>query len=287
MSPIRETLRARLLSDYFYRPPDANDLAEHLHKREDRIREHIVPWVGKTVQLGTARVLEIGCGTGSSTAAFAPWVKEVVAFEIEAKSVAMAQERLRLFGIGNAQCIAAEFHGDSDVGTVDVVLLFAVLEHMTWEEMERTVTAAWRALRPGGVLVVCETPNRLAPKDYHTSWLPFFQVLPPEIQRRYYRNSTRAGFVSDLDGAAHLSQDDYAMHLTRWGRGVSYHEFEILFGRAFHDWIVADGYEREILPIAPRFADDDILRDTFKKMDVKVSRAFCRWFLYFIARKPA
>ena len=67
---------------------------------------------------------------------------------------------------------------------------------------------------------------------------------------------------------------------------MSYHDFEIVLGTAIHEHIVADGYEDAILPIAPRFQDDDWLLEIFKSLKVPVNRAFARWFLYFIARKP-
>src|SRR5690349_14051814 len=48
----------------------ARDLENHVRSRYDECARHIVPWVNRLRPLFGARLIEIGCGTGSSTAAF-------------------------------------------------------------------------------------------------------------------------------------------------------------------------------------------------------------------------
>jgi protein-L-isoaspartate O-methyltransferase len=288
-SPQHQEFEAYLRANFYAgRPLAPPDLNEHLFKREDRIRAQVVPWVANTIDLASAAVLEVGSGTGSSTAAFASHVRHIHAFEISTRATEASLARLKLFEHHNVSVVNAEFNAYSSLPPIDVVLLYAVLEHMTWPEMRATVGAAWDKLRPGGVMVVCETPNRLALYDYHTSWIPFFQQLPPELQREYAERSTREGYRESIRSSQHLGRDEFDLFMTRWGHGISYHEFELLFSEEFHKWIVADGYEEEILPIAPRYAEDDILEFAFSRRTglEHISPAFRRWYLYFIARKP-
>ncbi len=268
-------------------PEGINDVAEHVSKRYRRFADHVIPWIESVSTLAGAEVIEVGSGTGSATLAFAPRVRHIHSFDIAPASVEAAKARLDYFHIQNATFEGELFDPNCEFvragKKADVVLFVAVLEHMTFAEFETAVALAWETLRPGGIMVVAETPNRLSILDYHTSWLPFFQSLPTEVKLRYIDRSPRAHFVSDLQSRTGADQLE---SLVRWGRGVSYHDFEIVLGNDIHKHIIADGYEPQILPIAERYMDDELLQTAFDRLDLKVSRAFARWFLYFIARKP-
>ena len=73
---------------------------------------------------------------------------------------------------------------------VDLVLLYALLEHQTLDERIETLRLAERIVRPGGAIVVTETPNRLTYVDRHTSQLPFFHLLPIELRSALCRPVT-------------------------------------------------------------------------------------------------
>ena len=116
----------------------------------------------------------------------------VDAYDIDNGSVDAARARARILGQENitfhvepAAGLLARVRRDHPEGTADVVVLFAVLEHQHPLERLETLSACWGMLREGGLLVVVETPNRLAYFDPHTSLLPFFSMLPPEIAVRY------------------------------------------------------------------------------------------------------
>jgi hypothetical protein len=75
------------------------------------------------------------------------------------------------------------------------------------------------------MLVLAETPNRLIPHDSHSTFLHFFQTLPPEIALEYVRRSPRSGAAEAVAAGAEA--------LYRFGQGASYHEFEL--------WMERDG----------------------------------------------
>lgn len=69
-------IEASLKTHYFIDlPPDyitsalgAQDLQNHVFERMAEARSLILPWLDAARRLDGARILEIGCGTGSSTA---------------------------------------------------------------------------------------------------------------------------------------------------------------------------------------------------------------------------
>ena len=100
----------------------------------------------------------------------------------------------------------------------DLIIFSASLEHMTYEERLASIKSAWNILNKNGFLVIIETPNRLYYFDEHSSRLPFYHWLPDQIAVQYSKYSLRELFVSN-------SCDEIS--LIRFGRGVSFHEFEL------------------------------------------------------------
>ena len=210
------TLKRHYFADdeaWFAHPEGAYDLQDHLDGRMDRARLQIVPWVSEQMPLAGKRILEIGCGTGSSTVAFVEQKALVTAYDLDEKSVVVARARL------GAHDLEADVRLQSTQpeGTFDIILLYAVLEHMTLEERLAAIREAWGKLAPGGLLVVVETPNRLWYYDSHTAMANFFLWLPDDLAMLYASRTPRPRYEDVTDPIA----------FARWGRGVSFHDFEI------------------------------------------------------------
>src|SRR5439155_7437846 len=103
---------------------------------------------------------------------------------------------------------------------------FASLEHMTHHERPQTLRSAWAMLKPGTLLCVADTPNRLWYYDDHTALTNFFHWLPDEIAMEYAARVPRP----DFNRAFLPPEPPSAEKLARWGRGVSYHDFELAIG---------------------------------------------------------
>ena len=58
------------------------------------------------------------------------------------------------------------------------MMLSAVFEHVLPEERDPVLDMLWSVLRPGGVMVVDQTPHRWFPQESHTTALPFLNYLP-------------------------------------------------------------------------------------------------------------
>ena len=74
--------------------------------------------------------------------------------------------------------------------------------------------------------------------------------------------------------------------MTRWGAGISYHEFELAISPEFSRYIIADGWEPEINAAINILPEDLYVELALKTFAPEVSRAFARRTFYFIAQKP-
>ena len=92
-------------------------------------------------------------------------------------------------------------------------------------------------LSPGAFLSVCDTPNRLWFHDGHTAFQNFYHGLPDDVAIDYAARTPRSGFNADF---ANGGGDDSVTRLARWGRGVSYHDFEIALDVSISD-LAVDG----------------------------------------------
>ena len=289
---LRETYYKESSPEYLETEEFKNDLQDHIVRRYERTYKHYIPWIEKVVNLRDRELIEIGCGTGSSTAAFASSVKQIYAYEISELSVAAARARMEILGISNASIVRAspthllETLQQNHRAGVAAILLFAVLEHMTISERIETLKTAWDLLLPGGILIVAETPNRLTYRDFHTSWLPFFHMLPLELAVQYGDRSPRYNFKSAMTKCASHQMPDRIEALTRWGNGVSFHEFEIAFEINLADLIVADGDAEEMRNLYPITREEELLQQYFLEAKVPQPRSFSNAILNLIFQKP-
>ncbi len=97
-------------------------------------------------------VLEIGCGTGSTAIAHAPFVKQILATDFSTKMIEIAREKARAAGIDNVTFEAAPADRlDVPDASLDVVMAHSLLHLL--EDKERTISDVHRMLKPGGIFV--------------------------------------------------------------------------------------------------------------------------------------
>jgi 2-polyprenyl-3-methyl-5-hydroxy-6-metoxy-1,4-benzoquinol methylase len=131
-------------------------------------RRMVIPWLDAAKPLKGTRILEIGCGTASSTVALAEQGAEVVGVDLDQDALAVARDRCGVYGVKaefhtmNACDIAERFDGRGSTRSS-----FASLEHMTIPERLGARTA-WAPVR-GRPSDGPETPNRL--------W--YYDAIPP------------------------------------------------------------------------------------------------------------
>jgi SAM-dependent methyltransferase len=168
------------------------ELERRYRGTEEEIRERIsayLPWLRK-VPSGFP-VLDVGCGRGEALALLRDEGIQARGIDSSARMVALCRER----GLDAEEGDAFAFLAGLEEGSLSGVLSFHVIEHLPVGSLDRLVRLAYRALRPGGVLIL-ETPNPLSMLVAARSfWLDPTHVRPvhPESLKLMYE---LAGFDS-------------------------------------------------------------------------------------------
>ena len=108
--------------------------------------------ITRTYFQNDSEVLEMGCGTGSTALAHAPYVKHILATDISPAMISIAKEKAEAGQIENVsfktravvdQAIQDSFY--------DVILAHNLLHLL--EDPHEAISVAYRGLKPGGVFV--------------------------------------------------------------------------------------------------------------------------------------
>lgn len=251
-----------------------SELLAHLYGRLESKRNNEIPWIESFLPLFGSRILEIGCGTGCFTVPLSEQGANVLAIDIIASHMDIAKKRCDLYGLNaDFRTMNATEIDNKLKEEFDCVIFSASLEHMTYEERIQSIRAACNIVKKNGYVVVIETPNRLWIKDFHTSLCEFFHWLPDEVAIDYAKFTDRANFNESFNNLKMFSRSfhdssakDEVLPFLRWGRGVSYHEFQIALNRkepltiassmsSFfnHPW---DSYKIELKKYGPSYIHD-------------------------------
>lgn len=114
----------------------------------ERLRSHLPRLEEKTP------ILDLGCGRGEALAIFHER-------GLEARGVDSSPEMVRHCleqGLDVSRADALDELASVEPGSLGSVVSFHVVEHMEAADVGRLIDLAWRALRPGGLLLI-ETPN--------------------------------------------------------------------------------------------------------------------------------
>lgn len=97
-------------------------------------------------------VLEIGCGTGTTAIAHAPYVKHILATDLSPRMIEIATEKAKAAGIDNVTFAASSVDAlDVPDASIDVVMAHNVLHLL--EDRDRAIVDVCRLLKPGGAFV--------------------------------------------------------------------------------------------------------------------------------------
>ena len=96
-------------------------------------------------------VLEVGCGTGSTAIAHAPFVKHVRAIDISSKMIEIAQGKAAAESVENVTFERAALDEFGAADQTDAVLALSVLHLL--ESKEKAIAKIYGMLKPGGVFV--------------------------------------------------------------------------------------------------------------------------------------
>ncbi len=99
------------------------------------------------------RLLDVGCGPGTITAALAEIVGTAIGVDIEPNAIAAAKQLAAHSGATNLSFVEADMIAlPFEDGAFDAVFFHAVLYHQSRAKLAETLAEARRVLKPGGVL---------------------------------------------------------------------------------------------------------------------------------------
>lgn len=128
-------------ADKYSRRPIADEAA--YEKKLDITRRYFQP---------DMEVLEIGCGTGTTAIAHAPYVGHILATDLAPRMIEIAKDKAEAAGVDNVTFAALPVEAlDVPGASIDVVMAHNILHLL--DDRDQTVAAIHEMLKPGGVLV--------------------------------------------------------------------------------------------------------------------------------------
>lgn len=175
------------------------ELERRYRGTEEEIAERVSRYLPEL--RGRGEVLDLGCGRGEALAVLAAEGVPARGVDSSAGMVARCRERGLAAAEGDLFAVLAE----AGEGSLGGVVSFHVIEHLPPESLDRLVRLAFRALAPGGVLIL-ETPNPLslvvAARNF---W------LDPTHRRPVHPESLRLSFeLAGFDPVEHRELSPFA-----------------------------------------------------------------------------
>ena len=168
-------------------------------------------------------VFDFGASYGLSACAYVEaGASSVVGVEPDPVRVARGRQIITELGLSDKIMLLQTTSTDQlqfEDDSFDTVFANAVLEHIP-EPRAAFVREMWRILKPGGHLIINESPNKYVPIDWHTTGgLWFVPWLPKNASRRYAIWRKRFGEDKDWDHSG-------------W-RGIGYYEIVSAIGPGY------------------------------------------------------
>ena len=243
---VRQNLQALTKADH-------QKLGEEFIKRYIAGSIHVGPFLSRFVPR-QSRVLEVGSGHGAKATSLASFFDSYTGLEIVQGLVDHSRLAAKELDIGNVRFHLGEA---SDIAQIlkserfDVIILYAVLEHLTVSEKLHLLEVCWEHLDEGGFLYIGETPNRMFPIDYHSTKLAYFQQCPLSLWPSLMDQAKNRGWIEAMQEG--LASDTFEKTAFRRGIPVGYQEFELglkpLGQLSQH--VIADGFTFEMLNLYP------------------------------------
>ena len=132
------------------------EVQEHLESRVIVDRMRVIPWLSKNLKLENLHILEIGCGTGSSSITLAEQGAKVVGIDIHKESLEIAKYRSEVYNLDIEFIESSSVDIDKLDKNFDAIILYATLEHLTFEERLITLKNCKKILDDQGYIIIIE-----------------------------------------------------------------------------------------------------------------------------------
>ncbi|MBI5402573.1 MAG: class I SAM-dependent methyltransferase [Ignavibacteriae bacterium] len=130
-------------------------------------------------------VLEFGCRDGSSFISYlTQGAGKIVGMDIDETVIDISRKIYKDLNITNIEyrINKIDFPLPADDEEFDIISCNAVFEHINPKLRKSYIIELQKKLKKGGYLIVSDTPNKLWPKDGHTTGLWFINYLPFKLK---------------------------------------------------------------------------------------------------------
>ncbi|HZU87839.1 MAG TPA: methyltransferase domain-containing protein [Stellaceae bacterium] len=165
----------RSLAGAIGRDPDNTWIGSYVEHVWTQARHLMQAYLGR--RLEGCRTLEFGCNVGATAIVLARLGAVVAAVDIDERNIALAAANARRYGVAGVSfavlppppAVGVPFENER----FDLVTCSSVLEYVEPAHLVMPILRELdRVLRPGGVMLVMATSNRLAPREVHSGrWL--------------------------------------------------------------------------------------------------------------------
>lgn len=159
--------------------------------------------ITRTYFQNDSEVLEIGCGTGSTALAHAPYVKRILATDISPAMINIARDKAEASQIENVSFeVQAVVGHDIKPSFYDVILAHNLLHLL--EDPQDAITAVYRGLKADGIFITSTACvgdmswyfRIIPPVGHFLGLIPFVKVF---TQAQLKQSFIDAGFIIDQE----------------------------------------------------------------------------------------
>lgn len=189
---VCETRYPLELIEHVFRTKGPVNLCDEIRRDEDPgFIEHCFRWgilsYVSAQSFSGKRILDFGCGCGSSSVVLArlfPESAQIVGVDLSREYIDLARHRSQVFGLDERLSFHVSPGPDnlpSGIGQFDYVILSAVYEHLLPHERSTLLPLLWSHTNPNGVVFLNQTPFRWFPVETHTTRLPLLNYFSDRL----------------------------------------------------------------------------------------------------------
>lgn len=127
------------------------------------------------------RILDFGCGSGSSTMILARMFPRthITGIDLNNRTLSIAKSRAKHYDFRNVEFLLSLSSTElpKEIENFDYIILNAVYEHLLPNERMILIPMIWSVLKPNGVIFINQLPHRYFPLEVHTTGLPLINYL--------------------------------------------------------------------------------------------------------------
>jgi 2-polyprenyl-3-methyl-5-hydroxy-6-metoxy-1,4-benzoquinol methylase len=243
---------------------DGNELNRFLI--DSYVNKSLIEYIdSRRIIIKGKNILEFGCRDGSSFVSFLNYsADKIVGMDIDEKVIDLSKRIYSDLGYNNIKYRINKINEPipSDDEEFDIVSCNAVFEHINPELRLRYLKELQSKVKKGGYIIISDTPNRLWPKEGHTTGIWFLNYLPFKMKCRLGSMTKRY---------RDIKPDNYSYWIEQGIVGVTYNDLLKAFDSSVwsneEDLAFKNEYKRQIF--------NDIKRSPLKSL--------VRYFLYFFA----